>query len=180
MTPELWKTYRQPMADELMESHWAAQAIRVMARDLPGGPTLCVGCGDGTELDLIPESVGVTLNVGNIRGRRNVVQADMHCLPFPAKRFAGVFCKDTFEHALAPTIVFAEFARVAREWIYLAIPEEGWDYSPHHPVILTERQLATMAQKAGWSTAHSQMRMRQDWEGKPLTWLMDCYLMRPV
>ena len=178
-----WAAHRAPMAAERMESCRHAPAIAAQATALEGapGPILCVGCGDGTELAYFPGSVGLTLNAGALlpacRRRHAVLVADMHLLPFRSGSFGGIYCKDTFEHALAPTIVLGEFFRVAREWVFLVLPDaEHWALSPLHPLILTKEQLACAALKAGWDTRHCRQQVVQHPPDSPaLDWYLDCY-----
>ena len=187
MTPELWKRYRQPMADEVMLSHYGAPLIASLRVEIvqhlgePLGSTLCVGCGDGTELKFF-KGVGVTLNTKNLRDQHTYVCADMHALPFKDKSFDGVFCKDCFEHALAPSIVLHEFVRVARKWIFLAIPSEGWETSPLHPLLLTSRQITVLAFKEAWDTYYTETEVKPQpghgAEGLP-SWNLHCYLLKP-
>lgn len=183
MTPELWAVYRQPMAAEVMASHWHRLVIQEhMETFSVRDPLLCVGCGDGTELQFAPPgSVGVTLNPAGLSASHRVVVADMHVLPFRDRSFVGIYCKDTFEHALAPTIVFAEFARVAREFIFLAIPNADWSHSVYHPMILTKDQLYWITRKAGWTVGHQSQPVWQEVPGKPRQqWVLDCYFCRPL
>jgi hypothetical protein len=185
MTPELWKRYLQPMADEVMASYVGAPVIALMLHDIVKqigalGKTLCVGCGDGTELKFF-KGVGVTLNTKGLREGYQYICADMHTLPFKDKSFDGVFCKDCFEHALAPSIVLQEFVRVARCWMFLAIPSEEWSLSELHPLILTAQQIVTLGAKEGWDTYHEVLDISQPEPGKPsvTAWKMNCYLLRP-
>ena len=157
MTPELWASWRRPSQDEMMASRYHKAAIEALVPLLAAHrPVLCVGCGDGTELGYFPGSIGVTLNAGGLlpvcRQRHEIVVADMHCLPFRNGAFSAIFCKDTFEHALAPWIALNELTRVARDCILLATPDESWEHSPHHPLIPTVRQINAMAQKLSWQT----------------------------
>jgi SAM-dependent methyltransferase len=167
------------MADEEMASHWFAPGYRAVQRLLPSySDVLCVGCGDGTELDILPHARGLTLNIfGPLRGRRDVVCGDMHLLPFATGSFDAIFCKDTFEHALAPTIVLDEFCRVARRWFFLMVPDAEWALSPHHTIILTQEQMAVQAERRAWHVGHIVVKSEQHPEDrKPITWKMDCYL----
>ena len=179
MHPTLWRQYLQPMADEQMVSRHHAVAIAELARWCPPSRTLCVGCGDGTELAYFPGSVGVTLNTAGLQDRRGVVQADMHALPFRTGSFAGIFCKDTFEHALAPTIVLAEFSRVARDWCMLVVPDQGWAFSPHHTIIPTQDQMRVLLGKASWGHCrggHVDVQQPDDGVTGPHNWRLDIYL----
>ena len=162
MTPELWKAYRQPSQDEVMNSAGQVAIIQTSAKVLVGyAPVLCVGCGDGTELQYFPGSTGVTLNAGALlpacRKRHHVVVADMHALPLTDRAFDAVFCKDCFEHALAPSIALSELCRVARRAILLVTPDEYWECSPKHPLTPTVRQISVMAWKLGWDTQVSDL-----------------------
>ena len=180
MTPELWKRYLQPSADEVMQSYVGAPLIAMMQHEMVKhvgklGNTLCVGCGDGTELKFF-KGVGVTLNTKSLREGHRYVCADMHTLPFRDKSFDGVFCKDCFEHALAPSIVLQEFVRVASRWVFLAIPGSEWAMSELHPFILTPQQVTTLAVKEAWDTFHAPITVAQQGFNK---WTMDCYLLTP-
>lgn len=184
MTPALWAFYRQPMADERMISAMHEPLIESMAVVIHTKinhpkTTLCVGCGDGTELRILRSlnflPVGVTLNPEGVVERPLLV-ADMHCLPFRSSSFDGIFCKDTFEHALAPSIVLSEFCRVAQRWVALLLPDQTWAGSPHHPFILTKSQLSVMALKLGWKTLHTHGIAQQ---ANDHAWGIDLYIMEP-
>ncbi len=178
MTPELWRAYRQPMADEQMASHFLADVFYEVVSYLPlADSVLCVGCGDGTELAYFRGARGVTLNAKGILPtyRERIVAADMHCLPFATQSFDGLFCKDTFEHALAPTIVFSEFVRVARQWACIIVPDMVWAMSPHHTIIPSPAQLMVMAEKAGWRVKAGSLRVRQP---NDCEWTLHMYIMR--
>ena len=184
MTPELWKAYRAVMADEVMASHHHKPAFdKIIWEMLPPGAitqdVLCVGCGDGTELRYFPKAIGVSLNVEGLRGRYDIVQADMHALPFRDKAFAGVFCKDTWEHALAPTIALSEMCRVSREWICLVVPDQDWGHSPHHTIIPTAVQTHWMAGKLGWALKTAELKVSQLAPDGPHTWTLHVFLLEP-
>ena len=184
MTPELWKAYRAVMADEAMASHHHKLAFdKIIWEMLPPGAitqdVLCVGCGDGTELRYFPKAIGVSLNVEGLRGRYDIVQADMHALPFRDKAFAGVFCKDTWEHALAPTIALSEMCRVSREWVLLVVPDQGWGHSPHHTIIPTPLQATYMANKLGWDVGVSELKVGQHTPTGEHTWSLYVLMLRP-
>ena len=162
MTPELWKMYRQLSQDERMDSAGQINTIQATAAILAGySPVLCVGCGDGTELSFFPGATGFTLNAGALlpaaRQRHDVVVGDMHALPFRDGTFDAIFCKDCFEHALAPSIALSELCRVVRRAVLLVTPDEYWECSPKHPLTPTVRQISVMAWKLGWDTQVSDL-----------------------
>ena len=77
---------------------------------------LCVGCRNTHELGVF-RHVGFENVVGIDLFSTNeaIVQMDMHKMTFPDKHFDVIFACHSLEHAYAPAVVLAEYARVVRD-----------------------------------------------------------------
>ena len=68
------------------------------------GPTLCLGCGDGYELDVLCASgyknvTGITNDEREAAGQANIIVEDIHDLTrFGAGEIRFVYSKETMEH----------------------------------------------------------------------------------
>ena len=122
-----------------------------------GRDVLCVGCGDGYEVEALDKqerhAIGITRNKDEVEkaleNSRAVILADMHDLPFTDEMFDLVFCRDAWEHSIAPYIALAEMARVLKEGGHalIRLPSEDWIECSYHYSVLTERQVKEMFAK---------------------------------
>ncbi len=88
---------------------------REVARLLPTGRVLDLGCGIGHSFELLAprETVGVDIDAAALAGQqRETVCADMRALPFPAESFASILSAHSVEHVADPDRVLAEATRV--------------------------------------------------------------------
>jgi SAM-dependent methyltransferase len=95
------------------ERHVAAYAA--VARLLPQGRVLDLGCGVGHSYDMLAPrpSVGVDIDAGALAAQeRQTVVADMRDLPFEDRSFASVLSVQSIEHVPDPERVLAEVRRV--------------------------------------------------------------------
>jgi len=145
-------------ASEVMDSQGAFSLIGVAAGEtlaVTGDDikTLCIGCGDGTELGFFKDVVGIDLNNTSLEKCKakgyHVEKMDMHELTFNDNSFDLVFARDSFEHAVAPIQVLSEMARVSKRYVSITLPDQSWDGSHYHYLIPTLRQMLAMADKVG-------------------------------
>lgn len=84
----------------------------------------------------------------------NVIQADMHELPFDLGTFDVIIASHVFEHTPAPFIALAEWSEMLKVGGHLLIltpdQEEKWAAEPHHFIVPTPRQMKYLALKAGF------------------------------
>lgn len=120
---------------------------------------LSVGSGDGTEIALF-ESVGLKvkgidgnfLSVDKCKSKGfDVVQGDMHEMPFKDKEFDMVFSRDVFEHAFSHIALIQEMARVSKKYVSITLPDESWGSSGLHSLIPTTEQMIYLGMKADLS-----------------------------
>ena len=83
------------------------------------GRLLVLGCGDGYELDFLKrigwkDVTGITLLKEEVGDRSDIVQGDVHELPFKDEEFDYVISKETLEHFIAPPIALMEINRVMK------------------------------------------------------------------
>lgn len=115
--------------------------------------TLCVGVGDGTEMDYFNKCVGIDISDVSITKCKkdgfDVRKMDMHDMTFDDDTFDLVFSKDNFEHALSPINAISEFARVSSKYVVIVVPDESWQSSMWHFIIPTVKQMISLGEKAG-------------------------------
>lgn len=119
------------------------RGVKEMLTSISYGSVLDVGCGDGqllevvdgladyTGLDISPTQLAYFRSQldrlrGKRRGKRELVQADAHSLPFPQSSFDLVLACDILEHVLNPERVLREIRRVLKEGGYalFSLPNE--------------------------------------------------------
>jgi len=144
-------------ATEEMDSQGALPLIEVSASvtlSITGQvKTLCVGCGDGTEMGFFKDVEGIDLNEASLdkcldKGCK-VAKMDMHDMSYPDNSFDLVFARDSFEHSESPIQVLSEMARVTKKYISITLPDQSWDISDWHYLIPTLRQMIAMGDKVG-------------------------------
>jgi ubiquinone/menaquinone biosynthesis C-methylase UbiE len=115
--------------------------------------TLCVGCGDGTEMEYFSNPFGIDINEKSLEKCRErnlmVENMDMHHMTFDDGQFDLVFSKDNFEHAISPIEAISEFARVSSKYVVIVLPDETWQSSKWHFIIPTIKQMVTLGEKVG-------------------------------
>jgi SAM-dependent methyltransferase len=90
-------------------------AYREVARLLPAGRVLDLGCGVGHSFQLLAprETVGVDIDAASLVGQqRETVLADMRALPFDDGSFASIISAHSLEHVPDPARAIVEAARV--------------------------------------------------------------------
>ena len=149
------KNWIEYIASEVMISEEQEDLIKHAAKftrdKIECGKVLCVGVGDGTELEYFIGAEGIDLNGASIRKCRekgfNVRKMDMHKMTFPNESYDTIFCKDVFEHAVSPIIVLEEFVRVAKKYVVIVLPDEAWQSDGFHLIIPTLKQMISLAEK---------------------------------
>lgn len=127
---------------------------------------LDLGCGDGWSLNYIMKTlgkdvVGFTCNPRELRFARchypgvKIRFGDMHALPFGDGEFDTVYCRETYEHSIAPYIAMCEMNRVlcTNGYLLINIPDERWLKHHSHFSVLTESQMMEMFRKCRFETA---------------------------
>ncbi len=119
---------------------------------------LDLGCGDGWSTQALikqgKKAVGLTIN------HREAVHArtqyglelavhDMHDLPFPDKSFDAVYCRECYEHSVAPYIALCEMNRVLGVGGYAIInlPWDDWIREDSHYSVFSPSQMREMFYK---------------------------------
>lgn len=160
-----WRRYyRHEVNEYSATTEWEDAQVqhRELLGHLPGEcrRVLDLGCGDGWSSNYISEvlgldAVGLTCNPDELRFARRrypgvrVKFGDMHSLPFRDKEFDAVYCRETYEHSIAPYIAMCEMNRVLKEGGYLLInvPDESWLSDESHYSVLTRPQMLEMFRK---------------------------------
>jgi ubiquinone/menaquinone biosynthesis C-methylase UbiE len=99
--------------------------------------------------------VGFTCNPQELRFARRhyprirIKFGDMHSLSFRNEEFDAVYCREAYEHSVAPYIAMCEMNRVLRYHGYLLIniPDEQWLAYDSHFSVLTQAQMSEMFRK---------------------------------
>ena len=131
-----------------------AYAVKYI-KDIIGTPdkVLCVGVGDGTEMDYFSNPIGIDISDKSItqckKDGLDVLKMDMHHMTFKDNLFDLVFSKDNFEHAISPIEAISEFARVSSKYVAIIVPDEKWQSSGWHFIIPTIKQMVSLGEKVG-------------------------------
>ena len=92
------------------------------------GPTLCLGCGDGFELDILCERGfknvhGITNDPDEAAARPGVFLGDIHDMNmFGAGEFSFIYSKECLEHLISPWCALLEMNRILKpggEFVHL-------------------------------------------------------------
>jgi len=131
---------------------------------------LDVGASDGTFMKYFIDSgfkntEGVTLCRADAEyGIKNygfkIKVGDMHELPYKDGEFDVIWCRQTFEHAIAPYIAMCEFNRVLKKGgklIILMPSPQHWTIFPHHYSVLNPPQMLNLALKSGFQQSVNQV-----------------------
>jgi len=165
-----WRRYyRHTLNEYSATTAWPdAQAHhRELLENLPAHcrMVLDLGCGDGWSVNYIKQNlgkdaVGFTCNPRELRFARRhypdvrIRFGDMHALPFRNSQFDAVYCRECYEHSIAPYIAMCEMNRVLSRCGYLLIniPDEQWLKDRSHFSVLTESQMAEMFRRCHFAT----------------------------
>jgi SAM-dependent methyltransferase len=165
--------FRAPR-DQVEEKHWwfvgRRAVLRALARPLPEGPRLDVGCGYRPGLDSAPDSrltVGLDVDparLANLSQRPGIaaVQGDSQRLPFADASFASVMMLDVLEHIEDDWLALAEAFRVlapggAALVTVPAFPSlwSAHDESEMHFRRYRRKELLSLCESAGFTVSRS-------------------------
>jgi ubiquinone/menaquinone biosynthesis C-methylase UbiE len=116
---------------------------------------LDLGCGDGWSTNRLRElgknATGVTITPREADHARRrygleLVVCDMHHLRLPDLAFGAIYCRESYEHTVAPFVALCEMNRVLRPGghVLLNIPWEEWIREDSHYSVLTASQMREM------------------------------------
>lgn len=119
---------------------------------------LDLGCGDGWSTNYLKEKgkrvTGVTINPLEAAHARkkyglDLVVRDMHDLSFDDKSFDCIYCRENYEHSVAPYIALCEMNRVLKLGGYALInlPWEEWIREDSHFSVFNPPQMREMFYK---------------------------------
>ncbi len=155
-----WNRYTLPEVNEYSDTTaWVdaqSQHIELMPI-LPSGclDVLDLGCGDGWSTNQLikreKRATGVTVNPAEaVHAKKtyglDLIVRDMHNLPFDDGSFDGIYCRECFEHSVAPFIALCEMNRVLRAggYVLINLPWEEWIREDSHYSVLTPSQMREM------------------------------------
>jgi len=158
-----WQRYVQAEVNEYSATtEWVdaqGQHIELMAM-LPAGcrDVLDLGCGDGWSthrLRMLGKNAGgVTINPKEAEHARQLYQiqllvCDMHDLSLPDRSFDAIYCRESYEHTVAPYIALCEMNRVLRMngHALINLPWEEWIRENSHFSVFTPSQMREMFYK---------------------------------
>jgi ubiquinone/menaquinone biosynthesis C-methylase UbiE len=125
---------------------------------------LDAGCGTGRTVELLRvtgwDTYGITYQSKEVAefNKRcpelagQVVEGDLHALPYEDETFDVVLCWDALEHTLAPLHVLGELRRVTKMGGHLVtfIPGQLWADCPYHILVPTIAQMNHLLYLAKW------------------------------
>jgi radical SAM superfamily enzyme YgiQ (UPF0313 family)/GT2 family glycosyltransferase/SAM-dependent methyltransferase len=158
--PPKWDRYFKPEVNEYSATtEWIdaqPQHLALMKLLPPSAiDVLDLGCGDGwsthTLLGMGKRATGVTVNPKEAehamqRYGIDLVVRDMHDLPFTDHTFDAVYCRECYEHSIAPYIALCEMNRVLKlsGHALINLPWDGWIREDSHFSVLTPAQMREM------------------------------------
>jgi radical SAM superfamily enzyme YgiQ (UPF0313 family)/GT2 family glycosyltransferase/acetyltransferase-like isoleucine patch superfamily enzyme/ubiquinone/menaquinone biosynthesis C-methylase UbiE/glycosyltransferase involved in cell wall biosynthesis len=125
---------------------------------VPCKEILDLGCGDGWSTNelirLGKNAVGITINPDEAEHALktyglNLHVQDMHDIQFPDHSFDCIYCRESFEHCVAPFIAMCEMNRVLRPngYALINLPDTKWIREDSHFSVLTPAQMYEMSYK---------------------------------
>ncbi|MDJ0723044.1 MAG: glycosyltransferase [Desulfobacterales bacterium] len=166
-----WNRYVDSTVNEYSAtSRW--QGVDALHRELfqkiPAecSAVLDLGCGDGWSTNELiamgKAAVGVTINPTEVRHARETYGIelhlqDMHDLQFPDGHFDCIYCRESFEHCVAPYIALCEMNRVLKPGGYalINIPDAVWIREDSHFSVLSPPQMHEMCYKCRFQIVRS-------------------------
>lgn len=163
MRIEKWNRYVHPEVNEFSATtQWEsaqAQGLDLM-QHIPSGVqrVLDLGCGDGWSVQTLRDkgfdATGVTINpreAEHAKGRYNLdlLVMDMHDLDLADHSFDCVYCRECFEHSVAPYLALCEINRVLRPkgLALVHVPGPDWIKFDAHFSVLNDAQMREMFRK---------------------------------
>jgi len=127
---------------------------------------LDLGCGDGWSTNALRDSgknaVGITINPSEAehalrRFNLHLHVQDMHDIQFPDQNFDCVYCREAFEHCVAPYIALCEMNRVLKHqgYVLINLPDTKWIREDSHFSVLTPAQMHEMFYKCRFKVVKS-------------------------
>lgn len=160
--------------EEVEERHWWFVGRRAilseLAKSLPEGPRLDVGCGYGGGLVISPGSqlnVGIDLDPAKLtsmssRSGSHAVRADTQRLPFADESFSSITMLDVLEHVQDDWLALAEAQRVLRPGgaALVTVPAFPFLWSSHDEAEMhfrryRRRELLELCESAGFDVVKS-------------------------
>lgn len=121
------------------------------------GSLLDVGCGIGDMLAFRPGSVGVDVNLFNVRycvnRGLNAINMPIDSIPLPDQSFDSVILDNVLEHLADPNHLILEIRRVLRPngFLVVGVPGlKGQAADPDHKVYYNEEIIDALAGKLGF------------------------------
>ena len=158
--PGKWDRYFNPEVNEYSATtEWLdaqPQHIELMKLLPPGCiDVLDLGCGDGWSthslLEMGKRAIGVTINPREAEHAEkrygiDLAVRDMHDLPFEDHAFDAVYCRECYEHSIAPYLALCEMNRVLKPGGHALInlPWDEWIREDSHFSVLTPAQMREM------------------------------------
>lgn len=155
-----WRRYAPPEVNEYSDTTTWVDAQAQHLELMPLLPPCCLdvldlGCGDGWTTHQLQQRgkrvVGVTVNPAEAAHARTtygleLVVCDMHDLPFADQSFDAIYCRECYEHSVAPYIALCEMNRVVRPGghVLINVPWEEWIREDSHYSVLTPSQMREM------------------------------------
>jgi ubiquinone/menaquinone biosynthesis C-methylase UbiE len=163
MNIDKWNRYVHPEVNEYSDTtscERTQEQHRQLMAVIPKTPgkVLDLGCGDGWSVHVLREmgfdAAGVTINPqeaehAKIQYGLDLYVQDMHDLQFPDHSFDFVYCRECYEHSIAPYIALCEINRVLYDYgmTLIHIPNEKWIRENSHFSVLTPLQMREMFRK---------------------------------
>ena len=174
-----WNRYVRSAANEYSATtEWAdaqRQHIELM-NYIPLGTihVLDLGCGDGWSTKTLQQcgcdAVGVTINqaeVAHAKSKYNIdlYLQDMHDLQFPDGRFDLVYCRECYEHSVAPYIALCEINRVLKlhGHTLIHVPSQRWIRENSHFSVLNDAQMREMFRKCFFNIVNTGLTNVGQW-----------------
>lgn len=116
---------------------------------------LDLGCGDGWSTNCLKmmgkKAIGVTINPKEAQHAftkygLTLVVSDMHDLPLEDRMFDCIYCRESYEHSIAPYIALCEMNRVLRlnGYVLINLPWDDWIREDSHYSVFTPSQMREM------------------------------------
>jgi ubiquinone/menaquinone biosynthesis C-methylase UbiE len=163
MNIDKWNRYVHTEVNEYSATtEWTSaqeQHLHLMSFIPEGTKTvLDLGCGDGWSVHTLMqrgfEVTGVTINPREVKHAKekyniDLYLQDMHDLQFNDHWFDCVYCRECYEHAVAPYIVLCEINRVLElgGHALIHVPNQDWVREPSHFSVFNTAQMDEMFRK---------------------------------
>ena len=171
MNIDKWNRYVRPEVNQYSSTtEWTgaqAQHLQLM-KAIPQGVkiVLDLGCGDGWSVHTLRGMSyiveGVTINQQEVTFAKlkydiDLHLQDMHDLLFRNHSFDCVYCRECYEHAVAPYIVLCEINRVLvmNGYALIHVPNQDWVKEPSHFSVFNDAQMREMFRKCFFTVVNT-------------------------